>query len=448
MQTALPQTEIKDLIEQRRWSALREYLARFPGPELADLLGEMDKSDRALLFRLMPRELSAEMFSYLEPDSRDDLLIDLTDQETRQLLASLSPDDRTELLAELPGQVTQRMLNLLSPEDLREARELLGYPEESVGRLMTPDYVAVRPEWTIGRALEHIRHQGRDSETINVVYVVDESWKLLDALDLRRFILTDPTNTVEQIMDYSFVAVAASEDREEAVRLMQRYDLIVLPVVDSAGVLLGIVTIDDVIDVAQEEATEDFQRTASVAPLRVSYNAASVWTLYSKRIGWLAVLMLVNLFSSGVIAAFEETLAAVVALAFFIPLIIDTGGNAGTQSAIIMVRALSTGDVKLNQWLRTFLRELAIGLLIGVTLGVLGMGLGIMRDGFTLGIVVFLTMVTMLLITNLLGMSLPFLLTRLNLDPAAASGPLITSIADIVGLAVYFTIATRLLVGG
>jgi magnesium transporter len=277
--------------------------------------------------------------------------------------------------------------------------------------------------------------------------VVDESWKLVDALDLRRFILADPADKVEGIMDYSFVAVAASKDQEEAVRLMQRYALIALPVVDSTGVLLGIVTIDDVLDVAQEEATEDFQRTASVAPLRVSYNAAGVWTLYSKRIGWLAALVLVNLLSSGVIAMFEETLAAVVALAFFIPLIIDTGGNAGTQSAIIIVRALSTGDVKLNQWLRTFLRELAIGVLIGITIGLLGLGLGILRDGYMLGIVVFLTMLVMLVITNMIGMALPFLLTRLNLDPAAASGPLITSIADVVGLTVYFTFASKLLVG-
>lgn len=451
MQIDISETEITELIAQRKWGELRERLSSLAAPEVADLMLDMDKADRALLFRLLPRDLSAEMFSFLEPEGRDSLLRDLTDQETRQLLANLSPDDRTDLLEELPGTITQRLLNLLSPEDLREARELLGYPEESVGRLMTPDYVAVRPDWTIGRALEHIRRQGRDSETINVVYVVDSSWKLLDALDLRRFILTDPSGTVDQIMDYTFISVPASEDREEAVRVMQRYDLIVLPVVDSAGVLLGIVTIDDILDVAQEETTEDFQRTASVAPLRVSYRSATIWTLYRKRIGWLAVLVLVNLLSSGVIAAYEETLASMIALAFFIPLIIDTGGNAGTQSAIILVRALSTGDIKLNQWLWAFGRELALGLIIGVTLGILGMGLGILRgdpgERFALGIVVFLTLTSILVLTNLLGMALPFVLTRLNLDPAAASGPLITSIADIVGLAIYFSIASWILFG-
>ncbi|CAN5747456.1 magnesium transporter [soil metagenome] len=436
---------IEQLIASRRWSELREALEDWEAPELADLLMDVEKADRVLLFRALPRLLSAEVFSYMEFQEQDELLRDLTDSETRALLANLAPDDRTVLLDELPGQVTQRLLNLLSPEDMREARMLLGYPEESVGRLMTPDYVAVRPEWTIDAALDHIRRHGKRSETINRIYVIDSSWRLVDDLDLRRFILAKSQETVESIMDHSFVSVSAFADREEAVRLIGRYDLVALPVVDSEGVLVGIVTVDDVLDVAEEEATEDFHRVGSVEPLRMGYWEATLWTLYRTRIGWLSGLVLVNLVSGGVLAAFEETLTSVVALAFFIPLIIATGGNAGMQSATIIIRGISTGDVNLAQWGHAFLREAGIGVFLGLTLGVLTAVLGIARGGLDLGLVVFLTMISMLMVTNLLGMSLPFIFGRLGIDPAVASGPLVTSVADIIGLLIYFSIATWLL---
>jgi magnesium transporter len=372
-------------------------------------------------------------------------LRELTDGETRQLLANLNPDDRTGVLEELPGRVTQRLLILLSPEDLEEARQLLGYPEESVGRLMTPDYVAVKPEWSVDRALEHIRRLGRRSETINMIYVHDDDWRLLDALPLQSFILAKPDKTVSDIMDYSFASLRASDDREEAVRMMQRYDRVALPVVDSQGILLGIVTVDDVFDVAEEEVTEDFHKSAAVTPLNRGYWQASLWNLYSSRIGWLATLVMVSLVSSGVIGIYEEVLESVVALAFFMPLVIGTGGNAGTQAATMMIRALSTGDVEIRQWFRAFLREIAIGFTLGVSLGALGMVLGIFRGGYEVGLIVLLTMMVMLVITNLLGMSLPFILTKLGLDPASASGPLVASIADAIGLLVYFAIASRVL---
>ncbi|MDQ3460142.1 MAG: magnesium transporter [Deinococcota bacterium] len=442
--------EIARLIEEKRWAELSSRRVAWPdsemvAPELVDFLLELDKEDRVLLFRALPRRLATEVFAYLEPEPRDALLRELTDGETRQLLANLNPDDRTGVLEELPGRVTQRLLNLLSPEDLEEARQLLGYPEESVGRLMTPDYVAVKPEWSVDRALEHIRRLGRRSETINMIYVHDDDWKLLDALPLQSFILAKPDKTVSDIMDYSFASLRASDDREEAVRMMQRYDRVALPVVDSQGILLGIVTVDDVFDVAEEEVTEDFHKSAAVTPLNRGYWQASLWNLYSSRIGWLATLVMVSLVSSGVIGIYEEVLESVVALAFFMPLVIGTGGNAGTQAATMMIRALSTGDVEIRQWFRAFLREIAIGFTLGVSLGALGMVLGIFRGGYEVGLIVLLTMMVMLVITNLLGMSLPFILTKLGLDPASASGPLVASIADAIGLLVYFAIASRVL---
>lgn len=437
--------KVKALIEQRRWADLREILIGYPAPDITALLRELDKPERVLLFRLLPRRLSSEVFSYMDAHEKDDLLTSLTDEETRQILSNLSPDDRTALLSELPGLATQRLLNLLSYEDLQEARHLLGYPEESVGRLMTPDYVAVRPEWTVGQALGHIRSRGKRSETINVIYVTDASWTLLDALELGRFILASPEAEVRQIMDYSFVAVPASEDREEAVRMIQHYDLFALPVVDSEGVLLGIVTVDDVLDVAQEETTEDIHLSAAVSPLKMSYREADVWSLYRKRIGWLTGLVLVNLVSAGVIAAYEETLAASIALAFFIPLLIASGGNAGAQSATLMIRALATGNVDLRHWFWVVGRELAVGAVLAVTMGVAAWVIGFFRGGVEVALIVALSMGSIVVVTNLIGALLPFLLARLRLDPAVASNPLITSVADVAGLLIYFSLAAGIM---
>ena len=435
----------EELLSEKKWAQARELLRELPAPDIADSLPGLDKADRILLFRLLPRPLATEVFSYLEPKKKDDLLSGLTEEEARRVLAGLSPDDRTNFFEELPGEATQRLLNLLSPEDRKETLQLLGFPEQSVGRLMTPDYVAVRPEWTIGRALEHIRLRGKNSETINVIYVVDSSWKLIDALDLRRFVLAPVEQSVAEIMDYLFVSISALEDREKAVTTIQHYDLVALPVVDSQGVLLGIVTVDDVLDVAQEEATEDFHRVAAVVPLKESYREAGLWSLFRKRIGWLMGLILVNLAASEIIAFHENLLLSSIALAFFIPLLIAAGGNADAQSATLMIRAMATGDLKPDHWIRAAGKELALGILLGLTLGVLTWFLGVYRGGWRMGMVVFLAMTGIVLVSNLIGASLPFLLSRLRLDPAVASSPLITSVADVVGLSIYFFIAALLL---
>lgn len=449
LQTILSK-EIQDLIEQQNWQQLAKARYAWPdpeivAPEIVDVLIDLDPPDRALFFRALPRDLAVEVFSYLDPEHADELLVDLTDAETRRLISEMSPDDRTALLEELPGQVTQRLLNMLPPEDLRETRKLLGYPEDSVGRLMTPDYIKVRREWTVGQALEHVRKIGKDDDELSVIYVTNARGRLVDAIPLTQLVLADPGQPLTDIMDYSFVCLSATDDQEEAVRVMHRYNRLMLPVIDSSGILLGVVTIDSVMDVSEEEVTEDFHLSAAMTPLRTGYWDTSVFSLVRSRIGWLAVLVVVNLLSSGVIAAFEETLEAIVVLAFFIPLIIDTGGNAGSQSATLMIRAMSIGDVKIEQWLRVFLKELLIGIAIGVILGGMGFGLGLWRGGAEVGFVVFLTMVTMLVITNLFGMILPFILARVNTDPAIASGPLVTSLADAAGLLIYFSYAVMIL---
>jgi magnesium transporter len=434
--------EILELIAARDWSALRDALGEWPAPEIAVLLETLRKPDRVLLFRALPRPLARDVFAYLDVDKQDALLHELTDDETRDILANLTPDDRTHLLAELPGQVTQRMLNLLSGEDFKEARYLLGYPENSAGRLMTPDYVAVHPEWTIEHALAHIRAHGIDSETINRIYVIDQSWQLLDDIELRRIILADPEKRIADIMDHSFVSVSAFADREETVRLIRKFDLLAVPVIDSSGVLVGIVTVDDVLDVAVEEATEDFHRVGSVGPLRTSLRDASIGFLYQRRIVWLLVLVFVGTISGFGISAFEETIAATVALVFFMPLLIDSAGNAGSQAATLMIRAMATGDVKARDWFGLAGKELGVALSIGLTMAAAASVIAIFRGGADVMVVVGLTMVVVVVMGSLLGMSLPFLLERLRLDPATASAPLVTSVADIAGVLTYFAIAT------
>ncbi len=436
--------EIRALMEQRNWSALREVTAGWPMAELADLLSELPKPDRVILFRSLSKPVAAELFSYFERSTRDAFLQELTDEETRTLMANLKPDDRTALLEELPGQITQRLLNLLSPQDLAEARALLGYPEDSIGRLMTPDYVAIRPEWTVSKTIEHIRKMGRNSETINVIYVTDATWHLLGVVSLRQVVLAQPDEVIGSLMHSPAISLSAFDDREEAARSMDRYDLAVLPAVDSDGVLVGIVTVDDVLDVAVEEATEDIQKGAAVAPLETGLKEATVSLLYRKRIWWLVALVFVNAISGSIMARFEETISAVVSLVFFLPLLIDSGGNAGSQSATLMVRALATGDVCMEDWGFLLLKETLVSVFLGLTTGVAAWALGIYRGGQTLGFTVGASMFLVVTIGSLVGMCVPLLLNKLKLDPATASSPLITTVIDILGVLVYFSVATRL----
>lgn len=433
-------------MQSQDWLAVRRLLSETSVPEIADVLLGIEMPQRLLVFRLLSRDISHEVFSYLDGPDQDVILGGLTDRETRSLLASMAPDDRTELFEELPGEITQKLLNLLAADDLAEVRQLLGYPEESVGRLATTDYLAIRPGWTVAQALDHIRRRGRDSETLDVLYVCDRDWHLKGVAELRSIILAEPDMLVSDVMQPVHAWVTAFDDQEEAVKEMQRHDAVALPVVDSAGVLIGIVTADDIFDVLEEEVTEDVHLTASVAPLRQSYRRLSSFELYKKRIGWLAFLLFVNLFSSTVVASYEEMLTEVIALAFFIPMLIASGGNTGSQSAMLMVRALVTNDVAVGQWFSTFVKEIGIGLMLGGTLAVGAYFLGIFHgEGATIGLVVALSMAAIVLVANLMGMSLPFIFTRLRMDPAMASSPMITSFVDVTGLLIYFFIASRLL---
>lgn len=430
---------IKSLIDARNWDGLRDYLVEnLPIAEIADLLSDLDKGDRVLVFRVLPREIAAEVFAYLEPFEQDDLLRDLTDEEARHIMANLAPDDRTEILEELPAQVTARLLEQLSPEDLEEVRWLLGYPEKSVGRLMTPDYLSVPPDWTVGQALDHVRQWGRDSETASTIYVVDSARKLIGAISLRQLVLETPESKIGDIMKTSVISVNAFDDRRKAYELMQRYGLWVLPVTDSEGVLLGIVTGDDVLEVATERITEDFHKSAAVSPIRVSLADASPLVLYRSRVLWLVLLSLIYLLSGGVMSSFEGAIASTISLAFFLPLILDCAGNAGSQSAVLVLRDIGVGDVTSHDWPKVFVRELAVSSIIGLIVGALVMGVGTFSQGFDIGLVVGIAMFFSVVIVSCLGVMVPFALMKLGWDPASASSPLVASIADILGVIIYF----------
>ncbi len=437
--------EIERLLAAHQWKAVYEKVRTWQDPEIADVLPELEKQDRVLFFRCLPRRRAADVFSHLDYEHQDEFLADLTDEDTRHLLANLSPDDRTALLEELPASVTQRMMRLLSPDDLSEARQLLGYPEDSVGRLMTPNYITVHPWMTFQEALDHIRKTGKDSETFNVIYVCDEQDKLIDVLRLRRIILGSPEDKVESILNHQYVSLSAFDDRERAVEVIQRYDTNALPVLDSEGIMLGIVTVDDLFDVAEEEATEDFHKSAAVSPLDMPYSLASPTFLFRKRIGWLSILIFVNLISASVIHVYEDYLMEFIVLAFFMPLLIASGGNTGAQSATLMVRALATGDLKLDRVLPAIGKEVGVGLMLGLAMGVLTYLLGWFRGDTIIGWVVGLSMLSIVIVANFIGVILPFTLTKLKMDPAVASSPLITSLMDAIGLLIYFSIAASLL---
>lgn len=429
-------------IKNNEFTSIKKDITLLDVHDLLDLFSLSSDKAKLLVFRLLDPEVAADLFAELAPQDQNDLLKHFTDKEIIHILEELEPDERTAVFEQIPGKATQRLFNLLPAKELIEAKQLLWYPEESVWRLMTPHYVAIKSDRTVEQALEKVRKRGADSETINVLYIVDEKRHMQWVVSIRDLVLAQPQDTVIDIMTQEAYILHPRDDREKAVSMMQKSWLTVLPVLDAHGVLLGIVTADDILDVASEEATEDFHKWAAVAPLKQDYQNTSIQELVVKRLPWLLVLVVINLASSWVIAAFEETLAAAIALAFFIPLLIDSGGNAGAQSATIMVRAIATGDVKMHQRRKTFSKEIFVWLVIGVMMWLASGLLWWFRGWREVSLVVTLSMVAIVVFANCVWVLLPFVLTKLKQDPAVASGPLITSLVDAWWLLIYFSLAT------
>ena len=450
------QPEIEELIEKRHFDELRELFVELEIPDVAEIVADLSPKDQAVVFRILPAGLAADVFEYLPLEDQEQLMHNLSMEAVGELLNSMAPDDRTRLLEELPGSVTQRLLKTLNPDELRIARTLLGYPDQSIGRLMTPDYVAVQPEWTIDQMMKHIRKVGIESETINVIYVIDPKGHLLDDIKLRQIVMADPDKRVEDLMNHSFTSLLATDDQEVAVAAFRKYDRTALPVTDSQGVLLGIVTLDDALEVAEEEATEDIQKLGGMEALDMPYMNVGLGEMIRKRAGWLVILFLGEMMTSTAMSYFEFTISKAVVLALFIPLIISSGGNSGSQAASLVIRALALGEITMKDWWAVVRRELLTGLALGFILGGIGFARVAISSLFTtmygpheywVATTIAVTLVGVVTWGTLVGSMLPIILRRFGLDPAVSSAPFVATLVDVVGIVIYFSIAVLLLTG-
>src|SRR5438067_4879271 len=364
--------EIRSLIEARNFAGLREIFRDWPRADVAEVILDLPQDDRVIIFRILPSALAADVFEYLDVEAQQELLRGMAHEQVVAILNEMSPDDRTALLEEMPSLAARQLIQLLTPEERRIAQALLGYPEGSVGRLMTPDFVAVREDWTVKEVLDYVREHGQDSETLNFIYVVDERGNLTYDLRIRNFLLRPLNTRVDEIMDRNFVHLTVNETQEEALNIFHKYDRAALAVVDSNGVLVGIVTQDDMLDVAEEEATEDIQKIGGMEALDEPYMRISLWRMVRKRAGWLIILFLGEMLTATAMANYQDELAKALVLALFLPLIISSGGNSGSQASTLMIRAMALGEVTLRDWWHVMRRELQAGLSLGVILGVIG----------------------------------------------------------------------------
>lgn len=436
-------TNFRQLIKDKAWISLKYSLNEYDSIQIAELIEESSEKDEIILFRLLSRIQAKEVFQQLSHAKQEQIIEGLAQnqQELSDLLNDLEPDDRTAIFEELPGKVTQQLMQWLSPGERGITSQLLGYPEDSIGRLMTPEYVAVKPRFTVGQTFKHIRQYGKDSETLNVIYIVDDDWKLVDDIRIKEIILSSPHAKIEELMDRKFVALNAMDDQETAIKVFRDYDRVALPVVNEEGTLIGIVSFDDIMDVVEEEITEDFHKFGSFQEAISNPLTERIPLLYKNRVVWLVVLVFMNIFSGAAISNFENLIQSVVSLVFFLPLLIDSGGNAGSQSATLMIRSLAIGDVKVSDWYKLIGKEVVVALFLGITMALAVAAVASFRAP-EIVLVVAITMVLVVLNGSLIGLLLPFLFTKLKIDPATASAPLITSIADICGVLIYFSIAS------
>jgi magnesium transporter len=449
--------EIRDLIAERNFGALRELFREMPPADVAEVILDLPEDEQVIIFRLLPTALAADVFEYLEPDAQQQLLRAMAHEQVVAILNEMSPDDRTALLEEMPSAAARQLIKLLTPDERRIAQALLGYPEGSIGRLMTPDFIAVHDDWTVKEVLDHVREFGRDSETLNVIYVVDERGKLIDDLRMREFLLRPFEAKVSDFRDRAFIALKVNDSQEEALNAFRRYDRVALPVVDSNGVLVGIVTSDDMLDVAEEEATEDIQKLGGMEALDEPYTTIPLMRMVKKRATWLIILFLGEMLTATAMQGYNGEIEKAAILAMFLPLIISSGGNSGSQATTLVIRAMALGELRLKDWFKVVRKELLSGLSLGLILGTIGFFrislwqyLHIFDYGkfhwlvaFTVGV----ALVGVVLWGTISGAMLPFLLRRCRLDPATSSAPFVATLVDVTGLIIYFNVALFILRG-
>lgn len=434
---------------------LNEYLDNLNISDVEGLIDELPEYADIFISTLSINR-AVNVFRILDFPTQERIVKKLSGPKIAELINELPPDDRTSFFSELHGDAVKKLIILLPPADRKEALSLLGYPEESVGRLMTPDYITVKEHWSVARVLEHIRKYGKNSETIDVIYVIDSNGVLLDDIRIREILLVKPDVLISDLMDNRLISLKADDPQEEAITVFRMNNRVALPVMDDQGIMLGIVTVDDILWVANEEYTEDMQRIGGTEAFDEPYMDMSIINLVKKRASWLVLLFFGQLFTASVMGHYEAQLAGALILALFIPLIMSSGGNSGSQASTLIIQSMALGDVTLSDWWKVMRREIISGLLLGLILGALGfMRIYIQHEAFgdmgthwyLIATVVSLSLVGVVTWGSLIGSMLPFILRRLGADPATSSTPFVATLVDVTGLILYFSIATYILKG-
>ncbi|MBR2337849.1 MAG: magnesium transporter [Clostridia bacterium] len=445
--------QLTTLLEGRRYNDVRQMLSDMNVVDIAALLEEMTDEQVPVLYRLLPKEPAAEVFSYMESDTQESLLRSFTDRELAAVLDRLYLDDVVVMLEEMPANVVKRLLRLVSPEDRRSLNQILQYPEESAGSVLTTEFVDLKATMTVAEAFDNIRRTGPDKETIYTRYVTDANRRLEGVITVKELLLARADQQVGELMETHVISAVTTDDQESVARLFVKYDFTALPVVDKENRLVGIITVDDVVDILQQETTEDMEILAAITPTDKSYLKTGVWATFCKRIPWLLLLMVSATFTGWIITSFEKALAASVMLTAFIPMLMDTGGNSGSQASVTITRSLALGDIAFRDTLRVIWKEIRVAVLCGVVLAVANFLKILLIDRLLMGspvtlleaAVVCITLVITVLCAKLVGCTLPLLAQKIGFDPAVMAGPFITTIVDAISLLVYFRVATGVL---
>lgn len=439
--------EIKELLETKQYTSLRQKLAEVNEADIAGLMEELEQEDMLKVFRILPKDLAADVFSYLEVENQQIIITSLSDKEAANIINNLMADDATDLLEEMPANIVKKLLANANPETRRDINHLLRYPEDSAGSIMTVEYVDLKESLTVEEAIARIRKVGLDSETINICYVLDAQRKLVGTVALRYLLLSAPEERIGDIMHENVISIHTLMDQEEAAAQFKKYDFTSMPVVDNENRLVGIITVDDIVDIMEEEATEDIEKMAAIMPSDKPYMKTGIWETYKKRIPWLLLLMVSATFTGQIINSFQEALSVCTVLTMFIPMLMDTGGNAGGQASVTIIRGLSLGEIGYRDVMRIVWKEMRVALMCGVTLAGANFIklLWFDRVGMTVALVVCLTLVVAVMLAKVIGCTLPILAKRIGFDPAVMASPFITTIVDALSLLVYFQIAKQLL---
>ena len=439
--------ELYELIETKQYTRLRQELAEMNDADIAAFLEHMDNEQMLKIFRILPKSMAADVFSYLEIDNQSSIITSLSEKDAANIIDNLMADDATDLIEEMPANVVKKLLANASPDTRRDINHLLRYPEDSAGSVMTVEYVDLNEDLTVKQAIERIRNIGIDSETINICYVLDSTRKLKGTVALRYLLLSKDDDIIGEIMHENVVSINTLMDQEEVARTFQKYDFTSMPVVDNEDRLVGIITVDDVVDIMEEEATEDMEKMAAIVPSDKPYMRTSVFEIWGKRMPWLLLLMISATFTGSIISGFEDALGSLPVLVAYIPMLMDTGGNAGGQASVTVIRGLSLNEIGFSDVLKVVWKEFRVAVLCGLSLAAANFVKLLVFDRVSVmvALVVCTTLFSAVLMAKLVGCTLPMLAKKLGFDPAVMASPFITTIVDALSLLVYFAIATRVL---